>query len=336
MYINSMASSNDNRMERETKNRLNTKNENEFLVDGVEKEEGGVCVKHEERGSNQSIHCGQEQLFLNGFYMLLITSVVLNLAEKWGLPSEYAGKLYSDVGLETACETDDVCWKLVLNFFIDKKSIGSLVIFAIYCAMYNNDITVILIIISSFIIVGWEFPFLSNHSNLYVMMSLCIIMTYVAPNSVGAASTAKLTDYSQPKKQKARLVVMRSTLGRALGIVYFMAGFHKINSDFAKGCGTNFLRRFVWKVTFFLHESTKEWLSENVCSLPAVYLPINISVVLLELFSGVFLFHPPMAWIGVCGAAMLHAMVSLIGFVDFAAVALSVLYLILPIVEWKR
>ena len=68
----------------------------------------------------------------------------------------------------------------------------------------------------------------------------------------------------------------------------------------------------------------------------AVYVPVNASILALELLSGALMFAPQVAWAAVAGAMLLHAVLSLISFYDFAAVAFAVLYLIVPIAEHDR
>lgn len=276
----------------------------------------------------------QESLHVNGFYMMLLTSVVINLTETWGVDH---GKIANVDDIEyprTACVRGGTffCAETMWWYAYHTPSFVAIAIFATYCAAYNNSVVVFAALAASLVAVGWEFPFLSNHSNLYVFMSLFALMLFTPPLGAttmrGGGGGDAIRQHS-----KSRLAAMKTVLGCGLALVYIFAGFHKLNTDFIQGCGKNFLFRY------YVHY-WPSWLSaKTVTSLiknPYVYVPINVSVVWLELISGVALFFPSVAWIGILGAVFLHTMVSIISFYDFAAVALAVLYIILPITDDNR
>ena len=73
--------------------------------------------------------------------------------------------------------------------------------------------------------------------------------------------------------------------------MYLLAGFHKLNSDYMRGCGVNFLLRFVDR---FVPDAMRAPLAELVRR-EAVYVPVNASILALELLSGALMFAPPVA-----------------------------------------
>ena len=259
----------------------------------------------------------QRQLQLNGYYMMLMVSVLLNLTEKWGLDHGKIANAEDGAYPRRACAPGGVllCADTVLWYAYNPPAFAAVAIAVVYFLKYDSGAVVFASIACSAAVVGWEFPFLSNHSNLYVFVSLFTLLLFTPsagnPGALGA---------------------MRRLLGSGVAVVYLLAGFHKLNSDFMRGCGVNFLLRFVDR---FAPDAVRGALAELVRR-EAVYVPVNASILALELLSGALMFAPPVAWAAVAGAMLLHAVLSLISFYDFAAVALAVLYLIVPIAEHDR
>ena len=281
-----------------------------------------------------SMDDAQMSLHVNGFYMMLLTSVVINLTETWGVDH---GKIANVEDLKyprTPCVPDGTffCAETMWWYAYHTPSFAAIAIFAAYCTAYTNSVVVFGALAASFVAVGWEFPFLSNHSNLYVFMSLFALILFTPP--LGArTSSGSGRNAIRRHGNSSRLAAMKTVLGCGVALVYFFAGFHKLNTDFIQGCGKNFLFRY------YIHYWPSFMPAKMVTSLiksPFVYIPINVSVVWLELFSGVALFFPSIAWMGILGAVFLHTMVSIISFYDFAAVALAVLYIIIPITDDNR
>ena len=301
----------------------------------------------------------QQQLHLNGFYMMLIVSVLLNLSEKWGLDHGKIGNIEDIAYPRKACTPGGsfLCADTILWYAYNPPSFMGILMSVVYFLKYDDSRAVFATILCSMVVVGWEFPFLSNHSNLYLFISLftMVFFTPISPTSrspapdvaqepggsmgrsVGDDPSASqrwwsFSSMSSSSPSLSNLDSMKRLLGSALAIVYFVAGFHKLNSDFMRGCGVNFLARFVHRFVpdawgfYFMHIIHRE----------EVFQPLNASILVLELLSGLLMFIPSAAWIGITGAIALHAILSLISFYDFAAVALAVLYIIVPILDDDR
>lgn len=147
----------------------------------------------------------------------------------------------------------------------------------------------------------------SNHSNLYVILNVVLCFRLL----------------QQVIKERSWEVFIQrfAPLFRyGIAVVYFMTGFHKLNTDFFTpevSCMSNFLNRFVNIVTYDVDFTFSE-----------IEIFIFATLVIgLELFGGVFLLFKKTQWIGVLCAICLHIPLSLIIFYDFASVAFALLYL---------
>lgn len=142
-----------------------------------------------------------------------------------------------------------------------------------------------------------NFPTMANHSNFLFFLGVWFVY------------------YFWRYRESAHPAYVSRTMVYSVAAVYFLAGFHKLNSDFfdtSVSCANDMLARYVDEVGLFSTDFT-QWKS-----LPYLAIALELAVPLFLLFRKTF----PLA---LTGAFLLHGFLAPIGFIDFGSIAFAVL-----------
>lgn len=158
-------------------------------------------------------------------------------------------------------------------------------------------------------------PFLANHSNFYLAVSLGVIGWLVS-------------QYLKHKKLdedvlNQEFVSIRGAICLSLFVVYFMAGIHKLNTDFFNpvvSCASDFFIRYSEEYSF-----DRAYIPNFLTT----YSPHLVGVV--EVAGALLLIVPRFQLIGVLCFVGLHSYLSPLSFFDFASLCYSILLLFLPL-----
>ena len=148
-----------------------------------------------------------------------------------------------------------------------------------------------------------KFPLLANHSN--VLLFVCL---FLMPNQVRRCLGSN--DRTAQTIASARWLVL---------LVYFFAGFHKLNTDFFNAevsCAFNKMQDYI---SVFQLEVEK---------LPAsIQRFVPLSVVVMEILPAILFLWWRTQKIGVLMILLIHALLAPVGFADFSCVGQSLLFL---------
>lgn len=158
-------------------------------------------------------------------------------------------------------------------------------------------------------------PFLANHSNFYLLISI-FVWLWMTSSWIKHRS---LTE----DQLNLDFISVRQTLCLSLFILYFMAGFHKLNWDFLNpdvSCATNFFLRYSWE----------DGIKESI--FPTFLLEFSPYLVLgLELLGALFLLTPALQIYGIFMFVGLHSYLVPLSFYDFASICYAILLCFLPL-----
>jgi len=158
-----------------------------------------------------------------------------------------------------------------------------------------------------------KWPGLANHSNVLVLLLLVHLGNAFWEARWGrSGSRGRWLESSNPL-----------CIG-ALGLVYFFAGVHKLNTGFldpATSCTRTFLERPIRR--YGLPMTWGDYVMDSLVVM------VSCVVIVVELCSGVLLFRRRWSWAAVPLALSLHFYLSPIGFYDFSGIATSILFLVL-------
>ena len=179
------------------------------------------------------------------------------------------------------------------------------------------------------------FPCLANHSNLQVIMCLIMIPDHLQRCVTKMDQWCGALFRFKPKEQqeqdehsmaKREDEQTRDTVGAMrwiIAILYFFAGFHKINSDFFDlevTCAFEMVDRLLVPFGIEAHAHFPHWLQ----------VPFPPVVIFLELTPAVsFVFFPKWQKYGVLMLLMLHGPLSFVGFADFSSIGMGNLYVLI-------
>ena len=167
---------------------------------------------------------------------------------------------------------------------------------------------IFLIFTSSHILV--DFPKSSNHLNLMLFINLFLLFNFL-------------------KRYKFKInnieIILEDfvALRWSLIIVYFLTGFHKLNSDFLSpysSCANWYHDKFIWFLTGNVFRPFPNF----------VYFLSPILVVFLEIIESIALLFKKTQLIALISFLLFHSYLSLGGFVDFAALAISIMVSFIP------
>ena len=162
-------------------------------------------------------------------------------------------------------------------------------------------------------------PYLANHANYYLLLCAFLMLW------------ASLSWLRSRKLSEARLgqefLGLRPALCLSLVVVYFMAGFHKLNFDFFDpqvSCASDFFLRYSREYGFsasLIPRFLLDW---------SPYL-----VVVVELVGALLLLVPRTQLLGVLSFVGLHSYLSPLSFYDFASICYSILLCFMPPVLYE-
>ena len=231
----------------------------------------------------------QAQLRLNGFILLLASSLFQDVIEDYG-------------------ETDGE---------YDHEPIVTLLVMV---ALLSARFALPVVCSYALCVISWKgsrFPGTSNHANLQLFIHASLLVA-ATPHSL----------HTQRAAYDSILRASSSTCEGALAIAYIWAGWHKMNYDFFStrhGCALNFINRWSRRLLKLPPIGTVDadgplWPLIMAAGLGAILLECGAGVLQLQSGAGA-------RSLGVACALMLHVPLSLISFFDFSSVALAVFYL---------
>lgn len=158
-----------------------------------------------------------------------------------------------------------------------------------------------------------KFPGLANHSN--VILFVCI---FLIPLQLQRA-------LRRPNSDTAAAV---GTLRWVVVLMYFFAGFHKLNQDFFDPSVSCALEKV---------EDYFALLDVEVDELPGwMHRLMPFSVLVMELAPAVLLLFGRTQWVGIAMLLLIHGLLAPVGFADFSCLAMSFLWLFVPPRELHR
>lgn len=153
-----------------------------------------------------------------------------------------------------------------------------------------------------------DFPYLANHSNIILFMTMFLL-----------PSRLLLCFRGKPIEDEEQITALRW----AVMIVYFLAGFHKLNSGFFEaetGCSFVFANRYF------------ENLGIPVGTWPPWLLPLfPLGTLAMELAPPLLLISARTRNLGIGLLALLHFLLAPIGFTDFSSLGMAFLWLFVPV-----
>jgi len=190
-----------------------------------------------------------------------------------------------------------------------------LLIFCLIAAKYRYIVFILFLLISTYFIFD-KYPRVSNHSTLILFVNIFLLFSFLSKLlSINNKLTISSNDF----------LVLRWSLI----IVYFFTGFHKINYDFLfseNSCAN-------WYHTKFLLNITNQIIKPYP---DIIYIISPFLVVILEITESIGLMFRRTQLIGLYSFILLHFYLSLGGFIDFAAVCLSLMIAFIPSDSFKK
>ena len=191
------------------------------------------------------------------------------------------------------------------------SSVFSLVILVLclLVSKYRYIVFILFLLISTFFIFE-KYPRVSNHSTLILFVNIYLLFS----------SLPKLlfNNYKLIINNNDFLVLRWSLI-----IVYFFTGFHKLNYDFLfseNSCANWYHTKFLFNIT-----------NQIIKPYPDLFYIISpFLVVILEITESIGLLFRKTQLIGLYSFILLHIYLSLGGFIDFAAVCISLMISFIP------
>ena len=184
-----------------------------------------------------------------------------------------------------------------------------ILILCLLLSKYRNILFLVFLFFSSYFIFD-VYPKVSNHSTLILFVNIYLIFSLL---------TKKLFKNEKLIISNNDFLVLRWTLI----IVYFFTGFHKLNYDFL--FSENSCANWFHTKIFFL------FTDQIIKPYPdIIYLISPFLVVILELTESIALMFKRTQLIALCSFLLFHFYLSLGGFVDFAAVCISLMIAFIP------
>lgn len=160
-----------------------------------------------------------------------------------------------------------------------------------------------------------KLPHLANHANYYTLICVCLLL-WIA--GVWWRNGRRLDEETLARAFPG----VRPTLCLSLFVVYWMAGFHKLNAGFFDpdvSCAADFFLRYAREYDF--PESVfPRWLLDT-----SPYL-----VVFVELAGALLLLVPRLQVLGILAFVLLHSYLVPLSFYDFASICYGILLCFLP------
>ena len=191
------------------------------------------------------------------------------------------------------------------------SSVFSLVILVVclLVSKYRYIVFILFLLISTFFIFE-KYPRVSNHSTLILFVNIYLLLS----------SLPKLLFNNN------KLIINNNdflVLRWSLIIVYFFTGFHKLNYDFLfseNSCANWYHTKFLFNIT-----------NQIIKPYPDLFYIISpFLVVILEITESIGLLFRKTQLIGLYSFILLHIYLSLGGFIDFAAVCISLMISFIP------
>ena len=191
------------------------------------------------------------------------------------------------------------------------SSVFSLVILVLclLVSKYRYIVFILFLLISTFFIFE-KYPRVSNHSTLILFVNIYLLFS----------SLPKLLFNNN------KLIINNNdflVLRWSLIIVYFFTGFHKLNYDFLfseNSCANWYHTKFLFNIT-----------NQIIKPYPDLFYIISpFLVVILEITESIGLLFRKTQLIGLYSFILLHIYLSLGGFIDFAAVCISLMISFIP------
>ena len=202
--------------------------------------------------------------------------------------------------------------------WIDIISSSFSLIILILCLLlskYRNSLFLVFLFISSYFIFD-KYPRVSNHSTLTLFVNIYLLFSLL---------TRKLF-------QNEKLIICNNdflVLRWSLIIVYLFAGFHKLNYDFlfsVNSCANWFHNKIVFLLT-----------NQTIKPYPDfIYLISPFIVVILELIESIAIMFKRTQLIALCSFILFHFYLSIGGFIDFAAVCISLMIAFIPTKSFQK
>ena len=196
--------------------------------------------------------------------------------------------------------------------------ISGLIVVAIVATRINRVKFLGFLIFSTIYFLFFRFPDVANHVNFFIycniLMMVSMVYTFAYPNRFSSDE-----DYYQ---------MIRPLLQASLIILYFLAGFHKFNSDFLNpqvGCSLGMLEGISYHLGFPISIADAFPNTKDV-------LIISVSLLALawELIAGLFLWFPRLQGPILLFSWLMHAIFSINGFVDFGSLIFAFFFTFIP------
>ncbi len=200
------------------------------------------------------------------------------------------------------------------NIYSSLLSLG-LLIFCLIATKYRYFLFILFLLISTYFIFD-KYPRVSNHSTLILFVNIYLFFSLLKK---------LLTRCNKLFISKNDFLVLRWSLI----IVYFFTGFHKINYDFLfseNSCAN-------WYHTKLLFNITNQIIKPYP---DIIYLISPFLVVILEMTESIGLMFRRTQLIALYSFILLHIYLSLGGFIDFAAVCVSLMIAFIPTNSFQK
>jgi hypothetical protein len=190
-----------------------------------------------------------------------------------------------------------------------------ILILCLLTSKYRNILFIIFLFFSSYFIFD-KYPRVANHSTLIFFVNIYLLFSLL---------TRKLL-------QKDKLIINNNdflVLRWSLIIVYFFAGFHKLNYDFlfsVNSCANWFHNKLFYLLTDQIIKPYPDF----------IYLISPIIIVILEITESIALMFKRTQLIALCSFVLFHFYLSLGGFVDFASVCFSLMVAFIPSKDFEK
>ena len=162
----------------------------------------------------------------------------------------------------------------------------------------------------------FRFPEVANHVNLMIycnfVMIFGMIYSFIRPRYFTSDH-----DYYDMLKPVLRI---------SLILVYFLAGFHKLNGDFFNpevSCAGAMLYGLLSMIKLHIFDI-------SIVLSPLIVIATGVLVIFWEIIGGFLLFFPKIQIAILLFSWTMHSVLAMIGFVDFSALAFSLLLTFIP------
>tara|TARA_B100000686_G_scaffold301492_1_gene336833 strand:+ start:249 stop:1682 length:1434 start_codon:yes stop_codon:yes gene_type:complete len=191
----------------------------------------------------------------------------------------------------------------------------TLLIFCLISSKYRYIVFILFLIISSYFIFN-KYPRVSNHSTLILFVNIFLFLSLISK---------LLSNNNKLFISDNDFLVLRWSLI----IVYFFTGFHKLNYDFLfseYSCANWYHTKLLFNITNQIIKPYPEF----------IYIISPFLVVILEITESIGLMFRRTQLIGLYSFILLHIYLSLGGFIDFAAVCISLMIAFIPSKSYQK